>query len=86
MLDTAVIFLISKTAILNLLLLQIKGIIMGNTNKETFGKQHNKIEDRRKTVREELAVKEAMDLFDEQFNEIFKNNIQSVIQSAKTIK
>ena len=82
----AVTFLVLKTANSNLLLLLIKGIIMGHTNKETFGKQHNKIEDRRKTVREELAIKEAMDSFEEQFSKVFKNNIQSVIQSAKTTK
>ena len=59
---------------------------MGHTNKEAFGRQVNKVEDRRKAFREEVAVKEAMQSFDEQFNAIFKTSNQSAIQSAKSSK
>ena len=59
---------------------------MSNTNKDMHGKQVNKVEDRRKSFREEIAIKEAMDLFDEQFNAVFKSSSQSVVQSAKSYK
>ena len=59
---------------------------MGHTNKEMYGRQVNKVEDRRKTFKEEIAIKEAMQSFEEQFSSIFKNSSQSANQSAKSYK
>lgn len=74
------------SVLLDLLVDQKDYTKMSHTVRENYGRQVNKVDDRRKAFCEEVAVKEAMQSFDEQFNAIFKTSNQSAIQSAKSSK